>query len=157
MESKSQESDLLEQVKQSHAHAEAEAHAHDECRKLLEQAWEEVAREAVGHLRDMLMQDDGQAYKEAQRFIDTNFPTPAPEPVPFDWEGLWAELPSWIQWVAMDSDTEWWGHAAEPKPTGHFSVWEDADLLIPPEFAPPPCADWRESLVQRPTQTSPKP
>lgn len=34
----------------------------------LAQAQEQLAR-AVGHLKDMLKQDDGQAYQEAERFV----------------------------------------------------------------------------------------
>lgn len=82
---------------------------------------------------------------------------PIPEPVvaPFDMDKLWSELPSWIQWVAMDETGDWLSY--DKKPRIRDGIWcENSDIgsIIPPEFAPPPAADWKTSLIQRPTPKS---
>jgi len=50
-----------------------------------------LLEEAVGHLRDMLADDDGKVWKDVHAFMDANFPDPAPEPSDFDkWYANWA-------------------------------------------------------------------
>lgn len=35
---------------------------------------DELLQQAVGRIFDLLLNDDGQAYKEARKFLDANFP-----------------------------------------------------------------------------------
>lgn len=133
-------------AKESHTHAEAEAKAHDECRHLL--------NEAVGHLRAVTNNQYLAApHSEALSWLSRNFPEPAPEP--FDMDKLWAMLPPWITNLACDYDGDWQGFAATPRLVAS-RVWEGSfAMTIPIDCAPPPAADWKLSLVQRPTPAQP--
>lgn len=115
----------------------------------------ETLEMAVKHLRELVSVHDGEALREAMRFLDAHFPEPTPA---FDWDQLWAELPSWIQWVAMDEDGSWWTHRNAPRIAGDTcATWYGLlEFKIPHDHAPPTAPDWKQSLIQRPTLSQTK-
>lgn len=69
------------------------------------------------------------------------------EPLDFDW----SVLPPWMNWIAKDSDDNWWAFSHKPFLTK--SIWEtNGDgLSIPPNYAPKNfTGDWTKSLHERP-------
>lgn len=99
------------------------------------------------------------AEQQISIIIDRHFPAPAPEPA-FDESAFWAMMPPWIMYRAMDEDGEYTVFREEPQClTQDFArSWTQPSefaLPIPPEFAPPAVADWKLSLVKRPTPDQP--
>lgn len=37
----------------------------------------------------------------------------------------WKDLPSWVNWIAMDCDGEWWIYRREPSLTG--TIWSSKE------------------------------
>jgi hypothetical protein len=68
---------------------------------------------------------------------------------------LWSDVPDEYQWIAMDSDDDWFGHKSEPE------IHDDEDWLQPnadwtgvhpycPLGHKESAVNWRESLERRP-------
>lgn len=104
-------------------------------------------RQWLQHLYEELL--DASVYlKRAMAENDGKPPVTPPTPA-FSWSALWDELPSWINWVAMDCWGDWLGH--ESKPSCCAQVWETAcPFPIPKLHAPPYATNWTTSLVERP-------
>ncbi len=111
----------------------------------------DLLAEAVGHLRAVLPFVSVPDGAEADAWLSTNFPEPAPEP--FDMDKLWGMLPPWINHLQQQETGKWWGFSVKPTMM-RGDIYGDGRMPIPPEFAPPPAADWKTSLVKRPTPAS---
>lgn len=76
-----------------------------------------------------------------------------------DCSKLWPLLPPWIKWIAQDEDGDWRGHMT--KPIAGSIAWDTNHdnsaswkwyITIPQEYHPIFEGDWKDSLVERPTQ-----
>lgn len=114
----------------------------------------DLLAEAVGHLRDVTDKPEAaMPHSKALEWLSTNFPQPEPEP--FDMDKLWASVPAWHDWIAMDDDGHWKSFEHGPKVcVRRWGTISGNSIQIPYNLAPPRAADWENSLVKRPTPAS---
>jgi hypothetical protein len=62
----------------------------------------------------------------------------------------WAAMPSWAEWVAMDSDNAWYWFTEEPSLRGNGTWLGVGGGFIPKQFNPAFTGIAKDSLTQRP-------
>lgn len=67
----------------------------------------------------------------------------------------WSKLAAWHRWVAMDEDGSWYAYAETPHMGS--TVWSGLDGnvngdRVPAAYSPTFSGDWKDSLVERPTE-----
>lgn len=90
--------------------------------------------------------EDGSYYGPADE-NDLDLIEPLIEPVPWDW----STTPTWINWIAMDPNREWWMYREEP--ILDESKWNGQGgtcHMIPKSHAPQWIESWKLSKTMRP-------
>lgn len=65
----------------------------------------------------------------------------------------WSKMAAWHRWVAMDEDGNWYAYASLPELA--LITWRSYSFeyqRIPPNYSPAFSGDWKDSLVERPTE-----
>jgi len=62
----------------------------------------------------------------------------------------WDAMPAWCNWVAMDSDWNWFIYDFEPELYKGNVSWYGSGTKIPEEYEPQFNGDWKDSLCRRP-------
>ena len=55
-------------------------------------------------------------------------------------------IPSWVSWIAQDSNGTWWGYSVEP--LHHDSGWYENEVGDYVRLGVTATADWEESLIK---------
>ncbi len=66
----------------------------------------------------------------------------------------WSKLAAWHRWVARDERGEWFSFGQKPTiGLAHWMIARGCDYCpIPPQYSPTFSGDWKDSLVERPTE-----
>ncbi len=66
----------------------------------------------------------------------------------------WSKLAAWHRWVAVDEMGEWFSFGQKPTlGLAHWMIASGCDYCpIPPQYSPTFSGDWKDSLVERPTE-----
>lgn len=65
----------------------------------------------------------------------------------------WSKLAAWHRWVAMDEDGSWYAYSERPElACATWRVENTEYQRIPENYSPTFSGDWKDSLVERPTE-----